>query len=105
MSKWFSENDEQFFEDDLFREFQDLIGKNILIVTQSPQLNLLGQTFRPIFTGEVNEVEPGHVTLFPVIIKIVNAPFYNFPLPLSIPFERIAVFTPDWDPDKRFPLT
>jgi hypothetical protein len=92
-------------EDELFRTLKQLEGEEILVVTQTDQLNLFGQTFRPIFCGTVSEVEHGHITLFPVIIKIVNAPFYNFPIPLSIPLEKIAHYSPDFDCDTVFPLT
>lgn len=92
-------------EDRLFRELKELEGKEILIVTSTDQLNLFGQTFRPVFCGEIAEVEQGHLTLFPVIIKMVNAPFFEFPTPLSIPLERIAQFTTDFDCEKVFPLT
>ena len=92
-------------DDDFFRELQKLIGQNILIVTESDQLNLFGQTFRPIFCGKIIDVQLGSITLFPVNIKIVNAPFYQFPTPLSIPLEKIAHFTPDFDCNERIPLT
>src|SRR4051794_10030691 len=48
-------------EDDFFRELVGLIGEEILIITEAAQLNLLGQTFRPIFVGPVVEVERGHL--------------------------------------------
>ncbi|MGD6942917.1 hypothetical protein ACQCT6_12860 [Cytobacillus gottheilii] len=92
-------------EDRFFRELLALKGTSILIVTESDQLNLFGQTFRPIFCGEIIDVQPGHLTLFPVNIKIINAPQFNFPTPLSIPFEKIAHFTPNFDCNERFPLT
>lgn len=91
-------------EDDLFKEFTEMIGEELLIVTEAAQLNLLGQTFRPIFVGPLVEVETGFITLFPATIKILNAPFFKFPTPLSIPLEKIAHFTPDFDSDTRFPL-
>lgn len=91
-------------EDDFFRELNEFIGEELLVVTETAQLNLLGQTFRPIFIGPLVEVEEGHITLFPVTIKILNAPFFKFPTPLSIPLEKIAHFTPDFDSDTRFPL-
>jgi len=90
--------------DPLFDFFNEHMGKQILIITESSQLNLLGQTFRPIFCGKVAEVEPGHLTLSPVTIKIMNAPFHKFPIPLSIPFEKIAHFTADVDCSMRIPL-
>ncbi|PLT31999.1 hypothetical protein [Bacillus sp. V5-8f] len=83
--------------------FEDLLETEILLVTDRDQLNLLGQTFRPIFTGRVAKVTNGFLTLDPVIIKMHNAPFYKFPTPLSFPFERIAWFTP-FDPQRRLPL-
>ncbi|MEK3883152.1 hypothetical protein [Paenibacillus sp. PL2-23] len=84
--------------------FADMLGKDILLATNDNQLNILGQTFRPIFTGTVTEVTNGFLTLSPAIIKMSNAPFYHFPTPLSIPLESIAWFTP-FDSDRRIPLT
>lgn len=91
-------------EDRLFLNLFSMIGEEILLVTDASQLNLLGQTFRPIFCGTINEVEAGHVTLFPVIIKMVNAPFFQFPTPLSIPLEKMAAFTNEFDSDTVFPI-
>ncbi|MFP7487956.1 hypothetical protein SFC65_27795, partial [Priestia filamentosa] len=79
-------------EDPLFDELQGLIGESILIVTESDQLTLFGQAFRPIFCGTIQAVEQGNITLFPVNIKMVTAPFFQFPTPLSIPLEKIAQF-------------
>lgn len=90
--------------DPLFEFFSKQKGNQILIITESSQLNILGQTFRPIFCGKIAEVEPGHLTLTPVTIKIMNAPFHKFPIPLSIPFEKIAHFTTDVDCSMRIPL-
>ena len=98
------ESSELEIEDDLFRQFEYLLGDSVLIVTETQQLNLLGQTFRPIFCGTVCEVEIGHITLYPVTIKLLNAPFHQSPFPLSIPFEKIAHFTPNFDCGMRFPL-
>lgn len=92
-------------EDPLFDELQGLIGESILIVTESDQLTLFGQAFRPIFCGTVHTVEQGAVTLFPVNIKMVTAPFFQFPTPLTIPLEKIAQFTPNFDCNARIPLT
>lgn len=88
-----------------YEELMDYKGRNLLIVTESDQLNIFGQAFRPVFTGTVSEVGFGHLTLDPVIIKMSNAPFYKFPVPLSIPLEKIVHFSPDFDLEKRFPLT
>ncbi|RHW35024.1 hypothetical protein D1B33_13355 [Lysinibacillus yapensis] len=94
-------NEEQIHpENKLFLEMK---GKDVLLVTQSKQLNILGQVFRPIFTGKVIEVTNGFITLDPVIIKLHNAPFYKFPTPLSFALEHIAVFTP-FDPNRKIPL-
>lgn len=90
--------------DDFYRELKGFMGEELLVVTEAAQLNLLGQTFRPIFVGSLMEVGKGHITLFPITIKILNAPFYQFPTPLSIPLEKIAHFTPNFDSDTRFPL-
>jgi hypothetical protein len=100
------EEDEEDDEDDdeFFEELTTLIGQSVLIITEASQLNLLGQTFRPIFCGPIVEVERSHLTIDPVTIKILNAPFFQFPLPLSIPFEKIAQLTPCFDCSERFPL-
>jgi hypothetical protein len=92
-------------EDRLYRDLMDLMGREILIITQATQLNLLGQTFRPIFCGTIAELGRGHVTLDPVTIKMVNAPFYEFPMPISIPLEKIASFSSEMPCDTVFPLT
>ncbi|MBP1155886.1 MULTISPECIES: hypothetical protein [unclassified Paenibacillus] len=84
--------------------FIEMLGQHILIVTKSAQLNILGQTFRGIFTGKLCHVADGYITLDPVIIKMFNAPFYRFPTPLQYPIEQIANFMP-FDPETRLPLT
>ncbi|KQU18818.1 hypothetical protein ASG61_27540 [Bacillus sp. Leaf75] len=83
--------------------FEELLNKNVLLVTTRDQLNILGQTFRPIFCGTVVDVTNGFVTLDPVNIKMHNAPFFTFPTPLSFPMERITVFT-EFDCSRRLPL-
>ncbi|MDM5188410.1 hypothetical protein QUF99_14120 [Bacillus sp. DX4.1] len=83
--------------------FGDLLGKNILLTTRSDQLNILGQTFRPIFTGRIVRVTDGFITLYPVTIKMSNAPFFQFPTPLNFAIEMIAFFLP-FDPETRFPI-
>lgn len=88
-----------------YDSIKKLVGKDLLVVTQAVQLNLLGQVFRPIFSGTVSEVKEGHLTLAPVIIKMINAPFYKSPFPLSIPLENIVSFTTEVPPDEVFPLT
>lgn len=96
---------EQSIDDLLRNSLTELIGKSILIVTESDQLNVFGQTFRPVFCGTITEVEHGHITLNPVNIKLVNAPFYQFPTPLSFPLEKIAHYSPNFDCNARIPLT
>ncbi|MEC2075265.1 hypothetical protein [Metabacillus fastidiosus] len=98
-------DDLEDLEDLLRTELEGLQGTEILVITESDQLSLFGQTFRPIFCGTVFEVNPGSLTLFPVQIKLVNAPFFNFPTPLSIPLEKVAQFTPGFNCDDRIPLT
>ena len=83
--------------------FLEMKGKNVLLVTECNQLNILGQTFRPIFCGRVVDVTNGFITLGPVNIKMSNAPFYKFPTPLSFPMEHIALFTP-FDCSRKIPL-
>lgn len=84
-------------------QFEEILGESVLLVTERTQLNLLGQTFRPIFCGKVVEVTNGYITLFPVNIKMSNAPRYIFPTPLKFPMEHIAVFT-NFDCNERLPL-
>ncbi|MDA8229550.1 MAG: hypothetical protein M0T74_17975 [Desulfitobacterium hafniense] len=84
--------------------FTELLGQEILLVSTSEQLNILGQTFRPIFCGTLVEVEGGHITLNPVIIKMTNAPFFKFPTPLSFAIEHISSFTP-FNCETRFPIS
>ena len=83
--------------------FYEMLGKTVLLVTQSRQLSILGQTFRPIFTGRIVAVNNGYITLDPAIIKMHNAPFFKFPTPLNFPIEHIAVITP-FDLDRKIPL-
>ncbi|PIC56029.1 hypothetical protein CSV80_16425 [Sporosarcina sp. P12(2017)] len=87
------------------QDFSGLINQEVLIITQAVQLNLLGQVFRPIFCGTISEVGVGHLTLTPVTVKMVNAPFYKFPTPISIPLEKIVSFSTEVPSDLVFPLT
>lgn len=89
---------------DMYTGLSQLKGESILVVTKSDQLNIFGETFRPIFCGKVTEITRGFLTLSPITIKMVNAPFFVFPTPLSIPLENIAHFTPDFDCKTRFPI-
>lgn len=91
-------------KDNLYEELKKHIGDDLIVITSAVQLNLLGQVFRPIFAGTVSDVQQGHLTLSPIIIKMVNAPFYNFPFPLSIPFEKIVSYSPEVPVDEVFPL-
>lgn len=86
-------------------ELKNMEGEELMIVTKAVQLNLLGQVFRPIFCGTISEVKDAHITLSPVIIKMVNAPFYEFPFPLSIPLEKIVAFSAEIPSDLAFPLS
>lgn len=86
------------------RMFAEVLGEEILLVMREDQLNLFGQTFRPIFCGLVSEVTNGFITLDPVIIKMTNAPFHRFPTPLSFPMEQISTFTP-FDCGRQIPLS
>ncbi|MBO2946026.1 hypothetical protein JJQ72_18770 [Paenibacillus sp. F411] len=84
--------------------FTDLLGQDIILVLNASQLNILGQTFRPIFTGTLEEVRGGSVQLNPAIIKMPNAPNFVFPTPLSFPIEQIAIFAP-FDLNTKLTLT
>ncbi|PIC71456.1 hypothetical protein CSV77_05360 [Sporosarcina sp. P16b] len=87
------------------QDFSGLLNTEVLIITHAMQLNLLGQVFRPVFCGTVSEVGAGHLTLTPVTVKMVNAPFYKFPTPISIPLEKIVSFSTEVPCDLVFPLT
>lgn len=91
--------------ENLYLDLQKMIGEEVIIITKSVQLNLLGQVFRPIFTGVISEAHQGHLTLSPIIIKMVNAPFYKFPFPLSIPYEQIVSYSFEVPSDLVFPLS
>jgi len=95
----------EHMEDNLYEELRKLLGEEMIVITRAVQLNLLGQVFRPIFAGTVYDVQHGHLTLSPVIIKMVNAPFYNFPFPLSIPLEQIVSYSSEVPSDLVFPLS
>lgn len=84
--------------------FEDLLGQDIIIILDASQLNILGQTFRPIFTGTLVEVRGGSIRLDPAIIKMPNAPNFLFPTPLCFPIENIASFAP-FDLDARLTLS
>ena len=83
--------------------FYEMLGESVLLVTDTKQLSILGQTFRPIFTGRIVAVNNGFITLDPAIIKMQNAPFFKFPTPLNFPIEHISVITP-FDLDRKIPL-
>lgn len=83
--------------------FVELLGQNILLSLQADQLNILGQTFRPVFSGRLVLVTDGFIQLDPVIIKLPNAPFHRNPFPLNFPINRITFFVP-FDPNTRFPI-
>ncbi len=84
--------------------FRKMLGKEVLLVMTAHQLNILGQTFRPIFCGRVVKVTNGFITLNPAIVKMSNAPFFRFPTPLSFPMENITHFLP-FDCDIPFPIS
>lgn len=88
----------------LSEECKGFIGKSVLLITSGEQLQILGQVFRPIFCGKVTRVTEDTVTLFPVQIRMHNAPEFVFPTPLIFNHDRIVVVAP-FDCDVRFPLT
>jgi hypothetical protein len=88
----------------IYKELKCFINRNILLITEANQLNILGQVFRPIFCGKVIKVTKGTVTLFPVQVRMPQAPEFKFPTPLVFPLANLALFVP-FDCDIRFPLT
>jgi hypothetical protein len=89
---------------DITKGLKAFIGQEILITLEADQLNILGQVFRPIFVGRLVEVSPGHLTLDPVTIKMISAPFFKFPTPLSFPLEKVIGVT-RFDSDTIIPLS
>lgn len=83
---------------------RNYLGDEVLLTLEADQLNILGQTFRPIFVGRVVEISESHISLDPVTIKMLNAPFFRFPTPLAFPLEKVIGITP-FDSDIPFPLS
>ncbi|CAM4462181.1 hypothetical protein [Paenibacillus tarimensis] len=83
--------------------FEELLGQDVLLILDATQLNILGQTFRAVFSGRLAEVYIGSIRLEPAIIKMQNAPFYQFPTPLVFPIEHIVSIMP-FERDRRLPL-
>ncbi len=83
--------------------FADLLGQEVMLTTRADQLNILGQTFRPIYCGKLVKVTGGYLELNPVIIKMHNAPFFRFPTPLCFPIEHISNLLP-FSCETRFPI-
>lgn len=81
------------------------MGQEVLIILNAHQLNLMGQSFRPIFVGHLKSATEGFITLSPVTIKMINAPEFQFPTPLRFPLEQIIVFTPNFSSKTIFPLS
>lgn len=90
--------------DGLLLELQKFVGQDLLITLGEDQLNILGQTFRPVFVGRVATVNQAYLKLDPVVIKIITAPFFAFPTPLLFPLEKIIGVTP-FDRETIFPLS
>jgi len=90
--------------DVLVTALRNLQGQDILVTLEADQLNILGQTFRPVFVGKLSTVTAGSITLDPVVIKMITAPFFQFPTPLTFPLEKVIGFTP-FDRNTVFPLT
>lgn len=89
--------------EDLLDNMDTLKDKNIVFVLKPAQINILGQVFRPIFSGNIAEVTESFIILENVNMKIPMAPEFIFPKSLVIPTSMIAVFF-EFDADKRFPL-
>lgn len=76
---------------------------NFVFILKPNQLNILGQVFRPVFSGKIAELTDSYLVIEKVNIKMPNAPEFIFPTSLTIPLEQIDVFF-EYDSDKRFPL-
>ena len=83
---------------------QQSLNNDVLVVLQANQLNIFGQTFRPIFVGTLIQAGEGRITLWPVQIKMPNAPYYEFPTPLMFPLESITAIT-EFDPTTKFSIS
>jgi len=88
----------------LSEELVDLTGQSILLISEADQLEILGQVFRPVFCGKVVRVTKDTVTLYPVQIRMHNAPEFSFPTPLRFPIYKLVMVAP-FDCAVRFPLT
>lgn len=88
----------------IYQELKCFLHRNILLIGQDEQLSILGQAFRPIYCGKVTRVTDSVVTLFPVQIRMPQAPEFKFPTPLNFPIDKIGMFTP-FDCSVRFSLT
>jgi len=88
----------------IYNELKCFLNRDILLIGQDEQLSILGQAFRPVYCGKVTRVTDSVVTLFPVQIRMPQAPEFQFPTPLSFPIDKIAMFTP-FDCSVLFSLT
>ena len=75
----------------------------IMFILRPTQLNILGQVFRPIFTGSITNLTNQYVVLDKVNIKMSNSPEFIFPTSLTIPLNQIVTFF-EFDQNERFPL-
>lgn len=87
----------------LAKEIDEHRNENLVFVLKPTQLNILGQVFRPILTGNITEISNQYVKLDKVNIKMSNAPEFIFSKPLTIPLNQIVTFF-SFPADKRFPL-
>lgn len=75
----------------------------VMFILRPTQLNILGQVFRPIFTGNIQQITDQFVVLNKVNIKMSNSPEFIFPTSLVIPLNQIVTFF-EFNPNERFPL-
>lgn len=87
----------------LAEAFKNIGKKNIVLALKPEQINILGQVFRPIFSGKISELTDSYILLDKVNMKISSAPEFIFPTSLTIPLNQIALFF-EYPADKRFPL-
>ena len=95
------DNAESFFSS--LQKAKNKKDTNFVFILKPDQLNILGQVFRPVFSGTIAELTDKYLVIDKVNIKMTNAPEFIFPTALTIPLNQIAVFF-EYDSKKRFPL-
>ena len=76
---------------------------SIMFILRPTQLNILGQVFRPILTGNIENLTDQFVVLCNVNIKMSNSPEFIFPTSIVIPLNQIVTFF-EFNPNERLPI-